>query len=49
MNEKTGTLNKKFRVDINNLYKFNQKFRDKILSFVGDKAGLINEQIIAKR
>ena len=49
MNKKTSTLNKKARDDINDLYKKNQKFRDEIVNFVGDKAGLSNEHIIDKK
>ena len=45
MKKKTATLNKNGRDDLNNLYKNHQKFRDKIINFVGDKAGLSNEQI----
>ena len=48
MNKKTGTLNKKNRDDLNNLYNNNQKFRDEIINFVGGKAGLSNDQIIDK-
>ena len=49
MNKKTGTLNKKNTDDLNNLYDNNKKFRDKIINFVGGKAGLSNDQIINKR
>ena len=49
MNKKTGTLNKKCRDDLNDLYKNNQKFRDEIINFVGDKTGLSNEKILDKR
>ena len=49
MNKNTGTLNKKDRDNSNNLYKNNQKFRDKILNFVADTAGLSNEQFIDNR
>ena len=49
MNKKTGTLNKRSRDDSNNLYKNTQKFRYKNIDFVGDKAGLSNDQIIDKR
>ena len=49
LNKKTGTLNKKGRDDLNNLFKNNQKFREKIINFVRDKAGWSNEQIIDKR
>ena len=49
INNKTGTLNKKGRDDLNNLYKNNQRFRDNIINFGGDKAGLSNDQIIDKR
>ena len=49
MNKKTCTLNKNGRDDLNNLFKNNQKLRDKIKNFVGNKAGFINDQIIDKR
>ena len=45
MNKKSGTLNKKSRGGINNLYKNNQKLRDKFIKIAGDKAGLSNEKI----
>ena len=45
MNKKSGTIHRKNRGDINNLYKNNQKFRDKLIKIVGDKAGLSNEKI----
>ena len=48
MNIKTGTLKKSVR-NLYNLYENNPKFRDEIISFVGDKAGLGNDQIIDKR
>ena len=49
MNKKTGTLNKKGRDDLNNLYRNNQNFRDKVINFVGDKAVLSIDKIIDKR
>ena len=49
MNNKTGNLNKNGRECLNNLYKNNKNFRDEIINFVGDKAGLSNDQIIDKR
>ena len=49
MKKKTGTLNKKCRDDLNDLFKNNQKFRDEFINFVGDKAGLSNDQITDKR
>ena len=45
MNKMTGTLNKRGRDDLTNPNKNNQKFRDEIISFVGDKTGLSNEKI----
>ena len=44
----TGTLNKRGRDDLKNLYKNNQNFRDGVINFVGDKTGLSNDQIIDK-
>ena len=49
MNKKTGTLNKRGRDDLTDLYINNQKFRDGIINFVGDKTRLINEMILDKR
>ena len=49
MNEETVTLNKKGLDDLNDPYENNQNFRDEIINFVGDKAGLINEKILDKR
>ena len=49
MNKKTGTLNKKGVRNLYNLYESNPKFRDEIINFVGNKAGLSNDQIIDKR
>ena len=48
MNKNIGNLNKNGRDDSNNLYKNNQKFRDEIINFAGDKAGLSNDKIIDK-
>ena len=48
MNKKANTLNKRGRDDLTNLNKNNQKSRDEIINFVGDTAGLSNEQIIYK-
>ena len=49
MNKKTGTLHKKGRDELNDLYKNNQKIRDEIINFDGDKTELGNEKIIDKR
>ena len=49
MNDETGTLNKNGIDCLNDLYKYNQKFRDENINFVGDKAGLSNEKILDKR
>ena len=49
MNEETGTLNKKGLEDLNDLYKNIKKFRDEIINFVGDKAGLSSERVLDKR
>ena len=49
MNRKTKTLNKKGRDDLNELYRKNERLRDEISNFVGDKIGLSNDQIIDKR
>ena len=49
MDEETEALNKKGRDDLSELYKNNQNARDKIISFVGDKVELSNDQIIDKR
>ena len=48
MNKKNGTLNKKSSFDLNNPYK-NKKNIEKIITFVGDKAGLSNDQNIDKK
>ena len=48
MNEETGTLNKNGLEDLNDLYKNIKKFRDEIINFVGDKAGLSSEKILDK-
>ena len=40
MNKKTKTFNKKGRDDLIDLYKKNEKIRDEIINFVGDRAGL---------
>ena len=48
-NKKTGTLTKKGRDDLNDRFKNKQKFRDEIINFFGDKAGLSNEKILDKR
>ena len=48
-NQQTGILNNESKVDFNDLYEINPKFRDEIIDFVGDKAGLTNEQILDKR
>ena len=42
-------LSKKGRNDLNDLYKNNQKFKDQIINFVGDKAELDREKILDKR
>ena len=44
IDEETEALNKKGRDDLNDLYINNQKFRDEVLIFVGNKTGLGNEQ-----
>ena len=49
VDQKTGTLNKEGRGDLNDIYENNQKFKDEIINFVRDKAGLINEQSLDKR
>ena len=49
MDEQNEALNKNGRDDLNDLYKNNQKFRDKIINFVGDKAELRNEKILDER
>ena len=43
MNEETEALNEKGRVDLFDLYKNNQNFREEIIIFVGGKTGLNNE------
>ena len=49
MVKKTGTSNKKGRDDLNIPFKYNKKFRDEIINFVGNNAGLSNDQIIDKK
>ena len=35
--------------DLHDLHKDNQKFKDEIINFVGDKAGLSNDKILDKK
>ena len=49
MNQEIGTLNKKVLDDSNDLYKDNQKFKNEIINFVGDKAGLSNDKFLDKK
>ena len=49
IDEETEALNEKGRGDLSELYKNNQKFRDEIINFVGDKAELSNEKILDER
>ena len=48
MNKETVTLNKESVSNLNDLKENKEKFRDGIINFVGDKAGLSNEQVLDK-
>ena len=49
IDEETEALNEEGRDDLDALYKNNQKFKDKVIYFVGDKTGLGNEKISDKK
>ena len=44
IDEETEALNKKGGDDLKNLYENNQKIRDEVKNFVGDKSGMSNKR-----
>ena len=42
-------LNEKGRIDLKDLCKNSQNFRDEVINFVGENTGLGNEKILVKK